>query len=283
LDIIEEAFYIPVDGGQCLAVHRAPEHGAARAVILHLPAFGDEMNKARAMTARAARSLARVGCAVLQVDWLGCGDSSGDHGDATLSRWVENAHAALAWLDRRYPRCSVRGFWALRAGSLLIAPLASTLPEALIVLWQPIISGAQQLNQLLRVKAAGAVTSATEQASSKALRTLLRAGKTLEIGGYEISPALASELEAAVFHWPAGHRGPVTWFEVSPSARGLSDSATRLLERARLAGIGAYGSAISGPSFWQSVEIERCDRLIAETSATIAELLHEHAGAAAVL
>jgi exosortase A-associated hydrolase 2 len=283
LKIFQEAFFLPVDGGQCFAVHRAPGEGGVRAAVLHLPAFGDEMNKARAMTARAARAFAAAGCAVLQVDWLGCGDSFGDHADATLLQWTANAHAALAWLRQRHPRCPVTGLWALRAGALLVPALAGSLPDAFVMLWQPVLSGTQQLNQLLRIQSAGAVANAADASSAKALRARLRAGETLEIGGYALSPALAAELEAAAFELPAQHRGPVAWFEVSPSAQALSEPATKRVEQLRAAGIRVQARAVAGPSFWQSVEIERCDLLVAQSCAVLPEMLGELSGAAAVL
>ena len=283
MKIVQEAFYLPVEGGQCFAIHRAPGEGDARATILHLPALGDEMNKARAMTARAARAFAEAGCAVMQVDWLGCGDSSGDHADGTLSRWSANAHAAQAWLQNRHPRCSIHGVWALRAGALLVPALVGEAPDTCIMLWQPLIDGAQQLNQLLRMKAAAALTSTADAPPTKALRAQLRAGATLEIGGYAISPALAADLESAAFEIPHGQRGPVAWFEISPSGRQLSAAAAKCIDGLRNSGLHVYTSTVAGPSFWQSVEIERCDELITQSTATLAEMLSEPSRTPAVL
>ncbi len=233
--------------------------------MLHLPAFGDEMNKSRAMTARAARAFAARGCAVLQLDLLGCGDSSGEHAEATLARWTDNARAALAWLRDRHAAAGTPSLWALRCGALLLTPLLEDAArDAPLLLWQPVLSGMQQLNQLLRQKLAGGLFAAdAERAGMNGLRDRLRAGETLEVGGYAIAAGLADELAHAAFDVPPGHRGRVAWLEVAASAApALSPAARAKIERLRAAGVDVAASALRGPGFWQSVEIEHCEPLI---------------------
>jgi exosortase A-associated hydrolase 2 len=284
LKIFQDAFYLPVEGGRCFAVLRAPADADVCGTVLHLPAFGDEMNKSRAMTARAARAFAEAGFAVLQVDWLGCGDSSGDHADATLTKWVANARESLKWLRHRHPQ-SATTLWALRAGALIVPSLVRETPDASLLLWQPVLDGAQLLNHLLRLKAAGAITGARDAASStKALRERLRAGEALDIGGYEISPTLAVELEAAAFELPAAHRADIGWFEVAASPRStMSPAAATHIERARAGGARVVERIVEGPGFWQSVEIERGDALIAQSIAALTEGMDARSGASALL
>lgn len=267
MTLVEEPFYLPVDGGRCFALYRAPR-ADARATMLHLPAFGDEMNKARAMTARAARTFAHAGIAVLQVDWEGCGDSSGEHRDATLARWVANARVALEWLRARHPGVATPWLWALRAGALLVGPLVAQQPGVSLLLWQPVVNGKQYLTQLLRLRTAGALANTGGDASStKALRARLASGEVLEIGGYDLSPTLADELEAATFAIPVAQTAPVIWLEVSSSERASLSAAATGAAR----GAVVTAKTIAGPGFWQSVEIERCDDLIAQSSSLVAE------------
>lgn len=234
--------------------------------MLHLPAFGDEMNKARAMTARAARAFAARGCAVLQIDLLGCGDSTGDHADATLGRWLENLSRALDWLDDEFATAGTAWLWSLRSGTLLVPALlegASRDPH--LLLWQPTVSGAQQLNQLLRQKcASGLVGAASDGAGVKALREQIGRGETLEIGGYSISPGLAAGLEKATFEVPSGYRGRVAWFELTMATQAeLSPAARTKISKLRASGVDVAADAIRGPGFWQSAEIEKSESLIA--------------------
>jgi alpha-beta hydrolase superfamily lysophospholipase len=66
--------------------------------VLYLPPLAEELNSSRRTVAQQARALARAGFAVLQIDLLGCGDSSGRLEDARWSDWLHDARAALDWL-----------------------------------------------------------------------------------------------------------------------------------------------------------------------------------------
>jgi exosortase A-associated hydrolase 2 len=245
-------------------VLRIPAGLPVRAAILHLPAFGDEMNKARAMTARAAREFARRGHAVLQIDLPGCGDSSGEHGTATLAAWTDALCTAVDWLHDQYRGVSL-WLWTLRTGALLVPPLLErAMPDAPLLLWQPVLSGAQYLSHLLRQQLASTLLgSSGEPVGTAAFRQRIVAGEQIEIGGYAISAQLARELDGATFDIPVGHRGPIMWFEVmateTPRLAPLSQSR---IERASSEGANVAAQSLSGPSFWQSLEIERCDELI---------------------
>ena len=233
--------------------------------MLHLPAFGDEMNKSRAMTARAARAFAARGCAVLQMDLLGCGDSTGDHADATLGHWLENLRRGLDWLDDELGTAGTPWLWGLRSGALLLSALLEGASRgAHLLLWQPTVSGAQQLGQLLRQKSAsGLFAAGSEVAGSKALRDQLGRGETLEVGGYAISPQLAVELEQATFDVPLGYRGRIAWFELTTATRiELSPGARTKIGKLRASGVDVVADALHGPGFWQSSEIEYSESLI---------------------
>ena len=95
MNVVQNAFFLPARGGHCFCVYRRPSRGVSRGVVLHLPAFGDEMNKSRVMTARGARAFAAQGFGVLQVDLLGCGDSDGVLADATLAGCVAPPRARV--------------------------------------------------------------------------------------------------------------------------------------------------------------------------------------------
>lgn len=262
---LQRAFYLPAEGGDCFCMYRCPDHDAVLGTILHLAAFGDEMNKARAMTARTARALASRGFGVLQIDFFGCGDSAGEHADATLARWTGNAMRAIDWLRTQPSKRDILWLWALRAGALLIPPLlARAAPDAPLLLWQPVLSGAQQLNHLLRQKLAeGLIDTSAERSGTRTLRQRLRDGATLETGGYGISPALADELDRATFCMPDNYRGRIAWLEVvSSAAPSLSPAARKNIDGLRSAGIDIAAKAVQGPGFWQSVETEHCDALV---------------------
>ena len=269
LNIAEHPFLLPTRAGDCFCIYRMPADHPPIGSILHVPAFGDEMNKARAMTARAARAFAALGYAVLQIDLFGCGDSAGEHLEGTLSAWKSNLDDAIDWLVARVA-CSPPLLWALRSGALLVPSLlAASARDAPLLLWQPVLSGAHYLTHLLRQKTMSDMDDPEARIGTGALRARLAAGETLEIGGYAISPALAIEMDKIEFGVPAGYRGPIDWFEVVNSVpAALPPSVLSRSKALRDAGVRVLCHAVSGPGFWQSVEIERCDALV-EASANV--------------
>jgi exosortase A-associated hydrolase 2 len=274
--LLQEAFYLPVDGGECFCVYRQPLLSPTHGTILHLPPFGDEMNKSRAMVARTARAFAADGWGVLQVDLFGCGDSSGEHGEADFNRWIGNACSAMDWLSAKRPSAAPPWLWCLRAGALLAPALLNRAPDVSLLLWQPVLSGAHQLSQLLRQKLAGSFfESGVDRAGSKALRERLRSGSSLEVGGYTISSMLASGLERANFAVPDDYAGRIAWFEVDAMAPPLpSPAAQTKIAALRSSGIDVYAAGVRGAGFWQSTEIEICDALI---EASVDAIAREHA------
>jgi uncharacterized protein len=275
LKVTQHAFFLPVEDGRCFCVERRPVDVHSGRAIMHLPAFGDEMNKSRAMTARAARAFAARGFTVIQIDLFGCGDSSGSIADATFDRWTDNLCAAIEWLEVERGT-NVEWLWALRSGALLVSALLRQGRSAStsVMLWQPICKGEMQLTQLLRQKAASAlVASRHDGAQLSSLRGKLRAGESLEIGGYTITSALAGDLERSRLDPSilAGRR--VAWLEVDPSEEpSLSPATKQTVEKLKASGAQVTAEAVQGSAFWQSVEIERCDGLV---EASVAALMRE--------
>ena len=142
----------------------------ARGSLLFLHAFGEEMNKSRRMAALASRALAAAGFAVLQIDLLGCGDSSGEIDEAGWSDWIDDAVLGAQWLQQR---CSgPLWLWGQRAGCLLAAAAAPRLPQVHhFLFWQPQVSGKLTLQQFLRLKMA----SQMQQGASKGVTESLHA------------------------------------------------------------------------------------------------------------
>src|ERR1700712_1296748 len=118
----------------CL-LHRPP-HDVAAGAILFVHPFAEEMNKSRRMASLQARAFAQAGYAVLQCDLLGCGDSSGDFGDATWNDWIDDVADAAAWIGRRFD--APLTLWGLRAGCLVAAEAARRKSlDCDFLFWQP--------------------------------------------------------------------------------------------------------------------------------------------------
>ena len=128
-----EAFFLPIpslSGGQRFCVYHPAQGGVMRGQVLYVHPLAEEMNKSRRMAAQQARALSTAGFAVLQIDLLGCGDSSGDFGDATWSAWIDDVLAACHWLRIRRTSVNSAGstksvplwLWGLRSGCFGAAP-----------------------------------------------------------------------------------------------------------------------------------------------------------------
>ncbi|GHU29377.1 hypothetical protein AGMMS50256_14130 [Betaproteobacteria bacterium] len=239
--------------------------------MVYVHPFAEEMNKTRRMAALQARALASAGYMVLQVDLYGCGDSSGDFGDASWSDWVDDVLAACDWLRRRTG--AALWLWGLRAGCLIAAEAARRSDEVGgLLFWQPVLSGKQHLQQFLRLKSAGEMLSGDGAGSLNRLKADLERGNPVEIAGYTLAPGLARGLESAELSLPERSLR-VEWLEISSIQNGgLSPAATSRLEKWRAQGHAVRGRAVPGPSFWQTVEIAESPELLAETLSALATL-----------
>ena len=136
-----EPFFLPAGAsGERFCIYH-PAAGAPRGGIVYLHPFAEEMNKSRRMAALQSRMLAARGFAVLQIDLYGCGDSSGDFGDARWEFWKADAALAVEWLKQRAGGSIY--LWGLRLGALLALDFAAGEPAgcAGFLLWQPVVNG----------------------------------------------------------------------------------------------------------------------------------------------
>ena len=206
------------------------------------------------------------------MDLLGTGDSAGEFRDARLDDWRQDLDLVAEWAARE--GAPVTGIVGMRFGALLALELASRLPGPLrIALWQPVASGQLQLTQFLRLRVAGALlaggSAADKGAESVASLTAgLKSGQVFEVGGYELSPGLAADLEGPDLRRLAPPTGAsVRWFEVSAGeAPDLTRVATDRLRDWQAAGITADGIALAGDTFWSTVELTGCPVLAAQTT-----------------
>ncbi|MCL2344498.1 MAG: hydrolase 2, exosortase A system-associated [Desulfobulbus sp.] len=266
--------FLALGDGRRFCLFHPAQGGKARAAVLYLHPFAEEMNKSRRMAALQSRALAAAGCDVLQIDLLGCGDSSGDFADATWAAWRADVLAGYRYLRQR--SAAPLALWGLRAGCLLAVEAAAELPEAAdFLFWQPVVSGRPHWQQFMRLKMAGELT--TDRASGQAraigeqLRARLAAGQTVEIAGYEVAPALAAGLEQAELSPPPGRTGRVVWLEISLRDEAtLTPVAIKRIEQWRAAGFTVEASVVRGPAFWQTTEIEEAPALLVATRAALA-------------
>lgn len=262
-----EPFFLTRDGSQRFCLFHAAA-GKAKGAILYIHPFAEEMNKARRMAALQSRSLANAGYDVLQIDLLGCGDSSGDFGDANWQAWQDDVIEATHALRQRSQ--APLTLWGMRAGCLLAAAAATRCAEPVdFIFWQPVISGKMHWQQFMRLKIAGEVASGLSKSVGEALRQQLAAGEPVEIAGYTVAPALVRGLEGAELLPPA-HAGRVIWLEVSlRDVASIAPVSQKCISTWQAAGYRVDARVANGPAFWQTTEIEDAPQLLAATLAAL--------------
>lgn len=270
-----QPFFLERPLGQRFCIQHAPQ-GRPRGRVLFIHALAEEMNKSRRMAALQSRALAAAGFAVLQIDLLGCGDSSGDFGDASWSAWLDDLLAASTWLRAHGPAATPLWLWGHRHGCLLASELLARLDEpAGLLFWQPPAAGKNLLQQFLRLKLAGQMAEGAGGSGAMGeLKQALAAGETVDIAGYRLAPALAAGLEAAQLTPPATPT-PALWFEVSPQAEAALPVTAAAAERWRAAGCAPALSLVQGPAFWQTTEIEEAPALIEATTTALLSQVQE--------
>lgn len=267
-----QAFFLPgpaSTGGQRLAVLR-PARGAPRGTVLHVHAFGEEMNKSRRMVMLAARALNEAGFAVLQIDLLGCGDSSGELADAHWNDWLDDVVHAALWLQNRHP--GPLWLWGARAGCLLAAAAAARISgERHLLFWQAQGNGKQVLQQFLRLKMASQMQQGAHKGVTEGLQRELANGQAVEVAGYVLGPGVAQGLEAATLQVPAALPPlRLVWLEVSSREPAALLPASQTTQAQWLqAGHAVQAQAVAGPPFWQTLEIEDAPALVLATVAAL--------------
>lgn len=278
-----KAFFLPAKPpatGQRFCLHYPAQGDVHRGQVIYIHPFAEEMNKARRMAALQARALSRAGFSVLQIDLLGCGDSSGDFGDATWQSWVNDVVHACHWLrDKNHPHAEKSPLplwlWGLRAGCLVAVEAANQLDQPChFLFWQPASAGKLVLQQFLRLKVAADLIGGQSKGVMEAMRQQLADGVGIEIAGYLLSPGLAAGLERSTLE-PATHGAPdparqIEWMETSTrDDASLSPASIQGIARWQQAGFAVNSQVVKGPAFWQTTEIEDAPALIEATTAAL--------------
>lgn len=263
-------FFLDAAPGKRYCLYHAPGlETECRGVFIYIHPFAEEMNKSRRIAAHQSRVFAAQGYAVLQIDLLGCGDSSGDFADARWEIWKTDLAAAHAWLHAEI--AAPVSLWGVRLGALLALDFANEFQGELhsLLLWQPVLRGDAYLTQFFRIQVAAdmlACQTPAEQGTRK-LREKLHAGESVEVAGYTITPALTEGIDA-VDAAALAPRQPIHWFELTQEPqRPLSPAASRLASSWAEKGANPIITQAHCAPFWLSQEIPECPELIAATSA----------------
>lgn len=214
-----------------------------------------------------ARAIAEAGGCVLRVDYEGHGDSEGDVSDLGLDDWVHDVVDAAVFLTGSAARqVSLLG---VRAGALIAAAAANRLDVASLVAVCPVLSGADYLNDLLRINVtAQFAVHKGVRCGRPALIAALERGATVNVLGWEIGGAFAQTVRGARFGPLVDElRCPVAVIDLQraddagpPPAVAALDQAPRVITR-----------GVPGAQFWDDPKLvdpapEALTRAVVETT-----------------
>ena len=272
-----ESFFLKTGTGERFCLYHGPHpEKKCRGVFIYVHPFGDEMNKSRRMAAIQARALAAMGFGVLQMDLLGCGDSSGEFADARWNIWKQDLAIARNWLENRVT--APVSLWGLRLGALLALDFARSSENAIdrIILWQPVTSGESFLTQFLRLRLANEMLSSNDGTQkvhgTSAMRSSLSNGEILEVAGYELAPDLAAAIDSLKAAELVVTKIPVHWFEiVAEPGRAITPAGDRVISVWKRNEVNLHLHLVPCLPFWATQEISECAELVSATANIFAE------------
>ena len=271
-----ESFFLKTESGNLFCLYHAPHpNKESCGAFIYVHPFCEEMNKSRRMVALQARSFAAMGFGVLQVDLFGCGDSSGEFGDARWEIWKQNLSAARNWLENRVS--TPISLWGLRLGALLALDFARSSVNEIdkIILWQPVINGELFLTQFLRLRLANEIL--TEELEKTVgiqdMRNSLSTEGQLEVAGYKLSSDLAAVIDGMRAVKLTVSKVPVHWFEaVSESGRGMPPAGAKVVRAWEQEGINLHVHLVPCVPFWATREISECPELLSATARILSKV-----------
>ena len=282
---IEASFLGPDDARlfSCLHVPSAPPTAG---VLVCSPLHADFVKNYRSEVLL-AREFADHGIAVLRFHYRGQGHSDGEASDVTLRSLVDDAVLALDHLRTRTGVDRI-GLVGSRLGGLVTAAVASTLEEAPLVLWEPVLRSDTYVREAIRSKMISSLSSAPQdKLSSDALMSYLNDRGSVDIHGYPLFRDLVRSLEGRSLVGELGSTPRavyVTQISRGPSIRGdlfaVLDEWTRLgfdADVQRVAGEVAWWFRGAGQAR-EGSEASLATGMVADTVAWMTSHLIEESG-----
>ena len=263
---METPFFFPGRGRELFGMLHEPASSSAKGAFLFCAPYGEEKLWTHLVYVSFARELARRGLTVLRFDYRGTGDSEGDSEEATPDACLDDIRSALGVL--RGKRAGVPlGLLGLRFGATLATLAAETEDDVRqLVLWHPILRGAPYAQELLRMNLATQIAQYREVREDRdALVRAMKAGRTVNVDGYEMSLA-GYEQMSAIDLLASSRRSAARCLVAEISARPLAAAGADMARFAARYADGTTVVAVEEP-FWKEIKLlyARAERLFAES------------------
>lgn len=261
-----QPYFLETQQGHIFIQTFSPIDATADAVIF-VPPFAEEMNKSRRMMALLGHALSANGILMAVPDLYGTGDSEGSFAEASWGIWLANIHQLIQKLQLQgIKTISLVG---LRMGCLLISDYLSQQQVSVkqVVLWKPVLSGQQMLNQFLRLRIANSIMDGKKE-TSQTLRALLASEGEIEVAGYRISARLVAGLCEKKTTVENFYKATADWhwFEVLANEnQPVPMASARLIKDLKQRGMDVHLQTVLGESFWINQEISEIPALVNHT------------------
>ncbi len=208
-------------------LHAAPATASPIAFLTSHP-FAEEKLWSHRVLLSLARQLAARGHIVMRFDYMGAGDSSGATPETSLDTHLADLTAAFEYLVNKHPEVQRVGLIGLRLGATLAALFAERggdrhrqLQGAPLVLWEPILDGANYFQELLRSNLSTQLAVYGKvQENRDTLQTRILEGGKVNVDGYEIGRELFESCARPDLLTTAAktHAGPTLVMQIAPGA-----------------------------------------------------------------
>lgn len=241
----------------------------ARANILYLPPFAEEMNRCRSVVAEQARRFTRCGFNCTLLDFFGTGESPGEFEEANLDIWRRNIAEAVEDIQKEHTLPLV--LWGFRLGGLIALDFLQQTPQlsAHVLLWQPVTNGRTYLTQVLRQRTASLLERGLPGETTDQIRQRLTAGEKVEVAGYMLAGELCTQLDSLAIDKLQPEmldQRDIVWLEHTSSPESaLGARSQRAVDHLVSSGARTIVHQFTGPQLWQLHERDQCPDLIART------------------
>jgi exosortase A-associated hydrolase 2 len=266
-DRFEEQILIKSDTGMLSGMLYAPGGTALGSALFCNPLFEERKSSQRVMV-ECARALAADGFMVLRFDYRGCGDSEGNFKDFTASDWIPDIKSAVQLLTERSGSSSFSMLGLRLGANLAVSSILDGLSPQALILWEPIADGTEYIEHELRRKLLREmVTFGKGRATRESISEELKAGKSVDLDGYELSPALfASIKELSLLRDIPSVANPTMLANITHSDE---PSPGMLPLRALLSDSTQSFEVIKEQPFWNRIGLVKCPELLQKTQTWI--------------
>lgn len=188
---MEESGFFPGAEGDLYGRFFRPCGSVLKCAILLHP-FGEEKKASARLLVRTARLLCEYGIAAFTFDLSGTGDSSGKHSEVDFQRWSEDISGALHCVRETADEPDI-AFIGFRLGANLALKTATSAET--VVLVEPLLSGKEYLNELLRRKQIKAAMAGRDGENIEELfASQWQNGQCADLDGFSLNSQLAEDL-----------------------------------------------------------------------------------------